>query len=64
MRTGGDISDEDAYEGAIKAFAAQFQGSATEGSAPAAEAQGDADSTLKRSAAHLPEEELDRAGEA
>ena len=61
VRTGGDISDEDAFEGAVKAFAAQFQGSATEGSAPAAEAQGEADSTIKRSARHLPEEEVDRA---
>ena len=61
VRTGGDISDEDAFEGAVKAFAAQFQGSATEGAAPAAEAQGEADSTIKRSARHLPEEEVDRA---
>jgi F-type H+-transporting ATPase subunit alpha len=61
IRLGGDISDEDAFEGAVKAFAAQFQGSATEGSVPAAEAQADAESTIKRSARHLPEEEVDRA---
>ena len=66
VRTGGDISDEDAFEGAVKAFAAQFQGSATEGTAPAAEAQGDAESSIKSSSRHLPEEEVDRAtaGEA
>ena len=62
VRTGGDISDEDAFEGAIKAYAAQFQGSATEGSAPAAEAQGEAETSLKSSPRHLPEEEVDRAG--
>ena len=61
----GDIKDEDAFEGAIKAFAAQFVGAASGGAAPAAQAQAEAESSIATSTRHLPEEELTRdAGDA
>jgi F-type H+-transporting ATPase subunit alpha len=61
IRSTGDISDEAAFEAAVQAYAAQFTpASGGDATAPAAEAQADADATIKRSARHLPEEELDR----
>ncbi len=59
----GKIADEDAFEGAIKAFAEQFVPTSTDGDAPAPEAQGDADTTIKRSDVHLPEEDVTRDGD-
>jgi F-type H+/Na+-transporting ATPase subunit alpha len=64
IRSNGDIPDEEAFDGAVKAYAAQFVGTAGNGAEPDAEAQPDADSTIKRAAVHLPEEELDRPDEA
>ncbi|MFZ4516872.1 MAG: F0F1 ATP synthase subunit alpha [Microthrixaceae bacterium] len=59
----GKIADEDAFEGAIKAFAEQFVPTSTGGDAPAPEAQGDADATIARSDVHLPEEDVTRDGD-
>jgi F-type H+/Na+-transporting ATPase subunit alpha len=56
----GDIKDEDAFEGAIKAFAAQFVGTTVDGAAPAAQAQADAESSIATSSRHLPEEDVTR----
>jgi len=64
IRTSGAIPDEEAFEAAIKAYASQFEGSARDGDAPEAQPQPEADSTIKRSARHLPEEEVDRADKA
>ena len=60
IRDTGKFADEDAFEGAIKAFAEQFVGSATAGTTPGIEAQADADATVKRGTVHLPEEEVTR----
>src|SRR5690349_1277039 len=60
IRSTGKLGDEDAFEGAIKAFAEQFQPSTGDSTAPAIEAQGDADATVKRGTVHLPEEEVSR----
>ncbi len=60
IRTSGKLGDEDAFEGAIKAFAEQFVPTATDGAAPEAQAQADAESTIQRGAVHLPEEEVSR----
>ena len=59
----GKIDDEDAFDAAVKAFAAQFQGTSVDGSAPAAQAQGDAESTIATSSRHLPEEDVTRDGD-
>jgi F-type H+/Na+-transporting ATPase subunit alpha len=60
VRSSGDITDTDAFEAAIKAYAVQFVPTSGGGETPDAEAQPDAESSIKRSAVHLPEEELDR----
>jgi F-type H+-transporting ATPase subunit alpha len=60
IRTTGKLADEDAFEAAIKAFAEQFEGSSGAGSTPAAEAQPDADTTVKTAPVHLPEQESTR----
>ncbi|HTO00014.1 MAG TPA: F0F1 ATP synthase subunit alpha [Microthrixaceae bacterium] len=60
IRSTGDISDVDAFEAGIKAFAEQFVGSEADTSLPAAEAQPDEDLTVKRAATHLPEAESSR----
>ncbi len=60
IRSTGDISDVDAFEAGIKAFADQFVGSEADTSLPAAEAQPDEDLTVKRAATHLPEAESSR----
>lgn len=60
IRSTGKIVDEDAFDAAVKAYAAQFQGTTAAGSAPAAEAQGDAESTIATSSRHLPEEDVTR----
>jgi F-type H+/Na+-transporting ATPase subunit alpha len=60
IRTSGDISDTDAFEAAIKAYAAQFVPTSGSSEAPDAESQPDAESTIKRAAVHLPEEEIER----
>jgi len=60
IRDTGKIADEDAFDAAVKAFAAQFQGTSVDSSAPAAEAQADAESTIARSSRHLPEEDVTR----
>ena len=61
IRTSGKIEDEDAFDAAIKAYAAQFQGTSVGGDAPAAAAQGDASATVATSTRHLPEEDVTRA---
>jgi F-type H+-transporting ATPase subunit alpha len=61
IRSTGKIDDEDGFDAAIKAYAAQFQGTSVSGEAPAAEAQGDASSTVATSSRHLPEEDVTRA---
>jgi len=63
IRTTGDIADVDAFEGGIKAFTEQFEGAVADGSAPAIEAQAEAELALKSAPIHLPEEESIR-GEA
>ncbi|MGB6057553.1 MAG: F0F1 ATP synthase subunit alpha [Microthrixaceae bacterium] len=60
IRSTGDISDVEAFEAGIKAFADQFVGSEADTSLPAAEAQPDEDLTVKRAATHLPEAESSR----
>ena len=61
IRTTGKIGSDDAFEGAIKAFAEQFEGtSGVGGSAPDPEAQPDADLTVKKAPVHLPEQESTR----
>jgi F-type H+-transporting ATPase subunit alpha len=60
IKNTGKIEDEDAFDAAIKAYAAQFQGTSVAGSAPAASAAGDADSTIATSSRHLPEEDVVR----
>ncbi len=64
IRTGGKIADEAAFEAAIKAFVEQFEGSPSSSSMPAAEAVPDEELTVKRSSAHLPEQESTRDDEA
>jgi F-type H+-transporting ATPase subunit alpha len=63
IRTSGKIDDEDAFEAAIKAYAAQFQGTTVAGEAPPAEAQGEASSKIATSPRHLPEEDVTRDGD-
>ena len=60
VRTEGKISDEDAYEAAIKAFADQFQRTTIDSDAPDAKDQEDADTSLVTGKRHLPEEDIDR----
>lgn len=60
IRTTGKIPDEDAFDAAVKAFAEQFVEEKADGSTPDAEAQGDSETTVKRAAVHLPEEESHR----
>ena len=56
----GDIKDEEGFEAAIKAFAAQFVGTGADGDLPAAQAQAEAEATIKREARHLPEQDVTR----
>jgi len=63
IRDTGKIDDEDAFDAAVKAFAAQFQGTSIDESAPAAQAQADAEATIARSSRHLPEEDVTRDGD-
>ena len=60
IKNTGKIEDEDAFDAAIKAYAAQFQGTSVAGSTPAAAAAGDADSTIATSSRHLPEQDVVR----
>ncbi len=60
VRTDGKISDEDAYEAAIKEFADQFQRTNIDSDAPDAKDQKDADTSLATGKRHLPEEDIDR----
>ncbi len=60
VRTEGKISDEDAYEAAIKAFTEQFQRTNIDSDAPDAKDQKDADTSLATGKRHLPEEDIDR----
>jgi F-type H+-transporting ATPase subunit alpha len=64
IRTTGKMGDEDAFEAAIKAFAEQFVGSSTDGELAEAQAQPDADATVKRAPVHLPEQESDRGADS
>jgi F-type H+-transporting ATPase subunit alpha len=64
IRESGKIDDEDAFEAIVKDYAEQFVPSTPDDTTPDAEAQADADATVRRSARHLPEEELDRDGES
>jgi hypothetical protein len=61
IRADGDIGDVDAFEAAIKAFAAQFTGSTEAAAAPGIDDPGDADTSVKRAPAHLPETEVERS---
>ncbi len=63
IRDTGKIEDEDGFEASIKAFADQFVGTSTDGDAPAAVAQADADATIARESRHLPEEDVTREGD-
>jgi F-type H+-transporting ATPase subunit alpha len=60
IRVDGKIPDEDAFEAAIKAFADQFEGTATNASLAEAEAQPDAATSVKSAPVHLPEQESTR----
>ncbi len=60
IKNTGKIEDEDAFDAAIKAYVAQFQGTSVAGSTPAAAAAGDADSTIATSSRHLPEQDVVR----
>ena len=60
IKDSGKIEDEDAFEQIIKDYAEQFVSSTPSGDTPEAEAQAEADSTIKSSARHLPEEEIER----
>jgi F-type H+-transporting ATPase subunit alpha len=62
IRSTGKLEDEDAFEAAIKAFAEQFEGSSGDGVLADAEAQPEADATVKRAPVHLPEQESSRDG--
>jgi len=63
IRTEGNIPDEDAFVGAIEAFAAQFQTSVAAVEEPEAEEQGEAQTRMAggRREGILPEEEVSRA---
>jgi F-type H+-transporting ATPase subunit alpha len=61
IKSTGKIDDEDGFDAAIKAYAAQFQGTSIDAVTPDAEAQGDASSTVATSSRHLPEEDVTRA---
>ncbi|MCB1272752.1 MAG: F0F1 ATP synthase subunit alpha, partial [Microthrixaceae bacterium] len=63
IRESGKIDDEDAFEAIVKDYAEQFVPSSPEGATPEAEEQADAEATVRTSARHLPEEELDRDSE-
>jgi F-type H+/Na+-transporting ATPase subunit alpha len=63
IKSSGDIADEDAFDGAIKEFAAQFDGAVGGGATPAAEAQADATEELVDAPTHLPETEIARDGD-
>jgi F-type H+-transporting ATPase subunit alpha len=60
IRVDGKIPDEDAFEAAIKAFADQFEGTATNATLAEAEAQPDASTSVKSAPVHLPEQESTR----
>ena len=60
IRVDGKIPDEDAFEAAIKAFADQFEGTATTATLAEAEAQPDAATSVKSAPVHLPEQESSR----
>src|SRR5690606_21056983 len=63
IRTEGTIPDEDAFVGAVEAFAAQFQTSVAAVEEPEAEEQGEAQTRMAggRREGILPEEEVSRA---
>ncbi|MFM8763027.1 MAG: F0F1 ATP synthase subunit alpha, partial [Solirubrobacterales bacterium] len=63
IKSSGDIADEDAFDGAIKEFAAQFDGGVAGGATPAAQAQADATEELVDAPTHLPETEIAREGD-
>jgi F-type H+-transporting ATPase subunit alpha len=56
----GNIPDADAFDGAIKEFAAQFKPTTRDGSEPNPEAQGPASSSIVDADTTLPEEEITR----
>jgi len=56
----GNIADMDAFQSALKGFAAQFQSTVTDGSEPTPEAQAAAHERLVDSDVILPEEEIER----
>ena len=61
IRNEGTISDEDAFEGAVKAFAEQFEPTAgVDGDEPEPEAQGEARTKTVDSDVTLPEEDITR----
>jgi len=62
IRTTGNIADADAFDAAIKDFAAQFKSTAKDGDAPAPSAQGAASSKLVDADTTLPEEDITRKG--
>jgi F-type H+-transporting ATPase subunit alpha len=62
IKSSGNIPDADAFEEAIKGFAAQFKTTAGDASTPAAEAQGAASSSIVDADTTLPEEDITRKG--
>ena len=58
----GNIGDLEAFQSALKGFAAQFQSSVKDGSEPTPEAQAAANQRLVDSDVTLPEEEIEREG--
>ncbi|MFV0317144.1 MAG: F0F1 ATP synthase subunit alpha [Microthrixaceae bacterium] len=64
IRESGKIDDEEAFEAAIKDYAEQFVPSVPGGDTPDAEAQDDAETTIRNESRHLPEEEIGRDSQA
>ncbi|MFN0088704.1 MAG: F0F1 ATP synthase subunit alpha [Acidimicrobiales bacterium] len=64
IKASGDIPDAGAFEAAVKAFAAQFQGGAGGGPEPAARAQAAGSASLVDTDITLPEEDIARPAEA
>jgi F-type H+-transporting ATPase subunit alpha len=62
IKNSGNIADAEAFETAIKEFAAQFKVTVREGHEPTPEAQGEASSSIVDTETTLPEEEITRKG--
>jgi F-type H+/Na+-transporting ATPase subunit alpha len=62
IKSSGNIPDAEAFETAIKEFAAQFKVTVTEGQEPTPQKQGDASSKIVDADTTLPEEDITRKG--